>query len=108
MLVALEGAAGVIAGAGFVVTALAGHPDDRGTAVLLGALLAAYGVGMLLVARGLHRTSRWARTPAYLIQFFALVVAWNQRHSLPVVAAVVAVVAVGAVAAITAGIRDTE
>jgi len=107
-LVALEGAAGVAAGAGFALTALVGHPDDRGTAVLLGVLLMLYGVGMLLVARGVFRARRWARTPAYLIQFFALIVAWNQRHSLPAVAAAVGVVALAAVAALSLAVRNAE
>jgi hypothetical protein len=110
-IVALEGAAGVVAGAGFAVTALAGHPDDRGTAVLLGVLLALYGVGMLLVARGVHRHRRWARTPAYLIQFFALVVAWYNRDStIAAVSIALAVVALVAVVALiwAQGTDDVE
>jgi hypothetical protein len=99
-LVAVEGVACVAAGIGFVVAALVGHPSDRGVAVFLGALLALYGAGVLLVARGLRRLRAWARTPAFLVQFFALVVAWYQRSTLPAVAAVVAVVAVAAAVAL--------
>jgi hypothetical protein len=100
-LLALEGAAAVAGGIGFAVAALVRHPSDRGTAVLLGALLAMYGVAMLLVARGTLNARRWSRTPAYLIQFFALVVAWYQHATLPAVAAVIAAVAIAAVAALT-------
>ena len=99
-LVALEGAAAVVAGIGFALAALVGDPNDRGTAVLLGGLLTLYGVGILLVARGVGRGSRWARTPAFLIQFFALIVAWNQIDDLPAAAVPVGVVSIAAVIAL--------
>jgi hypothetical protein len=54
---------------------------------------------VLLVGRGVWLCRRWARTPAYLVQFFGLVVAWYQRSSLPAVAvalAVVSLVTIGA------------
>jgi hypothetical protein len=100
-LVGLEGAAACATGIGFAVAALVGHPDDRGTAVLLGGLLTLYGVGVLLVARGIARGSHWARTPAYLIQFFALVVAWYQRDTLPAVTVALGLVSVAAVVALS-------
>lgn len=100
VVLGVEGAGGVAAGIGFVIAALVGHPHDRGTAVLLGVLLAVYGAGIVLVARGLDRRRSWARTPAFLVQFFALVVAWYQRDTLPAVTAVLAVVAVIAIIAL--------
>ena len=89
-----------------MIAALAGHPSDRATAVLLGVLLSAYGAGIALVARGINRDGRWARTPAFLIQFFALVVAWDQRDSLPAVTAVVGIVAIAAVGFLIVAIRE--
>ena len=97
LIVAVEGTAAVVAGIGFAVAALVGHPHDRATAVLLGVLLTLYGAAIVLVARGIDRDRHWARTPAYLTQFFALVVAWYNRGTLPAVSAALAVVAVAAV-----------
>lgn len=97
VVVAVEGAGAVVAGIAFTIAALVGHPADRGTAIFLGLLLAAYGAAIVAVARGIDRDRHWARTPAYLTQFFALVVAWYQRHTLPAVTAVVGVVAIAAV-----------
>ena len=82
----------------FTIAALVGNPTDRATAIFLGLLLAFYGAAIVLVARGIDRGRHWARTPAFLTQFFALVVAWYNRHTLPVVMAIVALVAVAAVA----------
>ena len=106
-VVAVEGVGGVAAGVGFTVAALAGHPSDRGTAILLGVLLAGYGAAIVAVARGLDRDRRWARTPAFLTQFFALIVAWYQRDTLPAVTAVVGVVAVVAVLALARVVRES-
>jgi hypothetical protein len=102
-LVALEGTAGVVTGVAFVIAALVGHPTDRPVAIALGALLSLYGAGVVLVARGVWRRRRWARTPAYLVQFFGLVVAWYQRSTLTPVAVALAVVALAAGAALVAG-----
>jgi hypothetical protein len=98
--VGLEGAACIVAGIGFVVAALVGHPHDRATAVVLGVLLGLYGAGVVLVGRGLDRHRSWARTPAFLVQFFVLVVAWYQRDTLPAVSALLAVVAIAAILAL--------
>lgn len=108
VIVAVEGVGAVVAGIAFTIAALAGHPSDRGTAVFLGLLLAVYGVGIVVVARGIDRLRRWARTPAFLTQFFALVVAWYQRSTLPAVTAVVTVVAVAAIIALAMSIREVE
>jgi hypothetical protein len=102
-LVGAEGAAAAIAGAGFAVAALAAHPADRATTLTLAGVLLVLGVGVLFVARGLLRRRPAAATPAYLTQFFTLVVAWYQRHTLVVVTVVLAVVAVAAAAALSAG-----
>ena len=99
-IVAVEGAGAVVAGIAFTIAALVGHPSDRGTAIFLGLLLTAYGVAIVAVARGIDRERGWARTPAYLTQFFALVVAWYQRDTLPVVTAILGIVAVAAVVAL--------
>ncbi|MBV9291009.1 MAG: hypothetical protein JO222_01060 [Frankiales bacterium] len=107
ILIGVEGVACFAAGVGFVIAALVGHPSDRGVAVVLGALLAFYGVLVLLVARGFWRGRSWARTPAFLVQFFALVVAWYQRSTLPLIAAVVALVAITAGASLVASERRT-
>jgi hypothetical protein len=100
-VVGAEGAAGVLAGIGFVVAALAGSPQDRETAVILGVLLVLFGAGLLALARSLRRGSYWPRTPSYLAQFFGLVVAWYQRSTLPVVSLVLLVVCVGALIALS-------
>ena len=100
-LLAVQGLAGVAGGVGFVVAALVRHPSDRGTAVLLGVLLALFGVAILLVARGVLSARGWARTPAYLVEFFALIVAWYQHATLPAVAVAIAVVAIAGVVALS-------
>ena len=101
-LVGLEGGAAVGAGVGFGIAALTGHPSDRPTTLTLAAVLFVLGAGVLLVARGLLRRRPAAATPAYLAQFFTLVVAWYQRHTLIAVTVVLAVVALAAVAALAA------
>jgi hypothetical protein len=108
LVVALEGAGAFIAGIVFVVAALVGHPADRTTAVLLGLLLAVYGAAILAVARGIDSSRRWARTPAFLVQFFALIVAWYQRGTVPVVTAVVGAVAVVAVVMLALAVQAAE
>ena len=108
LVVGLEGIAATATGIVFAVAALAGHPSDRTTAVLLGALLTLYGVGILIVARGIDRSRRWARTPAFLKQFFALIVAWYQRHSLPAVVVVVGIVAVVGVVSLALAVQADE
>jgi len=101
-LVGLEGAGAAVAGVGFAVAALAGHPSDRATALTLAAVLVVLGAGLLLVARGLlgHRPA--AVTPAYLAQFFALVIAYYQRHTLVAVTVGLSLLAVATVAALAA------
>ena len=102
VLVALEGAAATFAAVGFGIAALAGHPSDRATALTLAAVLLVLGLGLLLVARGLARQRPAAGTPAYLAQFFTLVVAYYQRHTLVAVTVVLGVVAIATVVALAA------
>src|SRR5437763_13268008 len=101
-LVAIEGVAGAAAAVGFAVAAVTGHPADRATALTLAALLAVLAAGLVLVARGLLRGRPAAATPAYLAQFFTLIVAYYQRHTLLVVTVALAVVAVATVVALAA------
>src|SRR4051794_21314121 len=77
---AVEGAAGIAAGVGFALGAWIGHPSDRSDTLVLAVLLLLCGTGIAAVARGVWRERGWARTPAYLIQFFVLVAAWNLRE----------------------------
>jgi predicted permease len=99
-IVAVEGIAAIVTGLVFATAAIVGHPTDRGTGIFLGLLVAAYGLAIIAVARGIDRDRRWARTPAFLTQFFALVVVWYNRGSLPVVTAVVGAVAIAATIAL--------
>jgi hypothetical protein len=107
-LVAFEGLAAVVAGAGFVVAALVGHPNDRPTTIVLGCLLALYGAGVLTIARGVLRSRDWSRTPAFLVQFFGLVVAWYQRGTLPALTVVLGLICVAAVVALATAQRRTS
>jgi hypothetical protein len=87
-------------GAVEVIRALVGSPHDRGTAVLLGVVVLVYAAGVLAAASGLWRSRRWAQTPTYMVQFFALVIGIGQLGTLPalmvplIVSAVVTLVAV--------------
>lgn len=101
-VVAVEALGAVVAGVAFGIAAVTGKPADRATAVTLAVLLVLLGTGLGAVARGLARRRPPAQTPAYLAQFFALVVAYYQRHTLIAVTVVLAVVALAAVAALSA------
>ena len=98
----LEAVAAVAAGVGFLVAAFVGKPHDRGVALTLAALLVVLGVGVAFVARGLWRARPAAQTPAYLAQFFAGVIAYYQRHTLPALTIAVLVVVLTALAALSA------
>jgi Kef-type K+ transport system membrane component KefB len=69
---------------GELIRSLAGHPSDRGTAILLGVVVLLYAIGVVLDARGLWRARRWSQSPAYMVSFFAVVVGVGQLHTLPV------------------------
>jgi hypothetical protein len=99
VMLGLQGALLAIAGLVELVVALVGHPHDRGTAVLLGALSAFYGLVVLNSARGVARARPWALTPSLMIEFFALVIGIGQIHTIPGIAIPLIVTAVVAVAA---------
>ena len=95
----------VAAGLTFVqglLTALYGVSElvnlDRGRLVMgltTSVFLLAFGVALLVCARGLHLVRPWARGPVLFAQLAWLGLAWNFRHGDTLVAAVVlAVVAV--------------
>jgi len=105
-VVAVEAVAAVAAGVGFLVAAFIGKPHDRGVALTLAALLIVLGAGVGFVALGLWRSRPAAQTPAYLAQFFAGVIAYYQRHTLPAVTIATLVVVLTALAALSA--RETR
>ena len=76
--------------------------------MFLAALLSLYGAGIVAVSRGLLRERRWARTPAFLTQFFALVVAWYQRGTLIGVTAGVGAVAIVGIVCLVLAVRSAE
>ncbi|HEX3906908.1 MAG TPA: hypothetical protein VHW92_03160 [Mycobacteriales bacterium] len=82
-LVALEAAGMAIFGIVELVRAVVGHPQSRGTAILLGVVVLIYAAGIAAAALGLWRVRRWAQTPTYLVQFFSLVIGIGQLHTLP-------------------------
>jgi hypothetical protein len=82
-LVALEAAGMAIYGIVELVRAVVGHPQSRGTAILLGIVVLIYAAGVAAAAVGLWRVRRWAQTPTYLVQFFSLVVGIGQLHTVP-------------------------
>ena len=79
----LKLASAVVAGEGLVVAVLGiveaiTISDDRLTLGLTtAAFLLLYGGALLLVARGLFRTSTWSRGPAVFAQLIQLGVAWS-------------------------------
>jgi hypothetical protein len=100
-LMALEAAG--LGGYGLVegVRALVGHPQSRGTAVLLGIVLLIYAAGVMTAALGLWRVRRWAQTPTYLVQFFSFVVGIGQLHTLPGLGVPLIVIAAGILVAVS-------
>jgi hypothetical protein len=85
-LVGLEGAALVVAGAGYAVRSLtAGAASVAGSQV--GALLmAGSGALLLVVARGLLRRRRWALSPAVVVQLLLGLTAVSLLQTLPAAA----------------------
>jgi hypothetical protein len=82
-LVALEAAGMAVYGIVELTRAVLGHPQSRGTAILLGIVVLIYAAGVAAAALGLWRVRRWAQTPTYLVQFFSLVIGIGQLHTLP-------------------------
>jgi hypothetical protein len=100
-LVALQAVALGVWGAVELIRALKGHPNDRGTAILLGIVVLIYATGVLLAARGVWRAQRWSQTPSYLVSFFAIVIGVGQLHTLPGFMVPLILIGVGAFIALT-------
>jgi hypothetical protein len=89
-----------------LIRAVAGHPHDRGTAVLLGIVVLVYATGVALAARGVWRCRRWAQTPSYLVSFFAVVIGFGQVNHLPAV--MVPLIVVGVASFVALSMPDTR
>ena len=74
-IVALQGLAAFGFGLYVGWESVAGHPHDRVSAFGVTALAMGAGAGLITVARGLLRAERWTRSPAVLVQLFAMPVA---------------------------------
>lgn len=71
-------AAGLAALGGYlVVNGLVGEPTSRADAEIAGALGLLGAVGLALVARGLLRRRRWARSPAVVAELVTLPAGWD-------------------------------
>ncbi|MBA2956643.1 hypothetical protein GON03_01240 [Nocardioides sp. MAH-18] len=81
---------------GYAVLEVASVDSDRvAVAATTGLFFLAYGVGLLVCARGLSRRRSWARSPVVLAQLIQLGVAWSfWGGSTTAVAIAVALVAV--------------
>ena len=77
LLVALEGVLLVGLGVVYAAAGVLGQPEDRAGTVLAGAIVVAVGGLLLLVARALDRARGWARSPAVVVQLFALPVGYG-------------------------------
>jgi hypothetical protein len=101
VLMALEsvglGGYGLVEG----VRALVGHPQSRGTALLLAVVVLIYAAGVMTAAVGLWRVRRSAQTPTYLVQFFSLVIGIGQLHTLPGLGIPLIIVAVAILVAVS-------
>jgi hypothetical protein len=75
LLVLLQGAGLLGFAVFYLVEIIAGRSGALGRAWFGFALIAAGGVALVLVARGLVRARRWSRTPALLTQIFIVPVA---------------------------------
>jgi hypothetical protein len=105
-LVALEAAGAGIYGVVELVRALVGHPQSRGTAILLGIVVLIYAAGVAAAAVGLWRVRRWAQTPTYLVQFFSLVIGIGQLHTLP--GLMIPLIVVAALTLVTVSLPDSR
>lgn len=76
-LVALEGAALVVAGGAMLVPGLTGDSEDMTSGVTGGVTLIALALLPLIAARGLLLRRGWSRGPAVITQIMALPVAYN-------------------------------
>lgn len=74
VLLALVGVAALVMGVAVTISTVPSHPI---VGIGSGLFLAAYGIGLGLVSRGLWRTRRWSRGPAIATQVLHLPVAWS-------------------------------
>jgi len=95
-VVAVEGLAVAVLGIAEVLTI------DRNRLTLgvtTAAFLLLYGVALVLVARGLYRTSTWSRGPAVFAQLIQLGIAWNfWGGATSIISVLLALAAVGVLA----------
>jgi hypothetical protein len=105
-LVALQAAAFATWGAVELIRALVGHPNDKHTAVFLGALVLILSAGVLFAAYGLWRMKRWAQAPTYLVQFFSVIIAMGQLTKLP--AMMVPLLVVGLATLVTVSLQPSR
>lgn len=76
-LVAAQAAALAALSGYLVVNGLVGEPTSRADAEIAGALGLLAAAGLALVARGLLRRRRWARSPAVVAELVTLPVGWD-------------------------------
>ena len=103
----LKLAAAVVAAEGLVVAVLGIaeaftiHSDRLERGITTTVFLLLYGAGLVLVARGLYRTSTWSRGPTLFSQLLQLGVAWSfWGGSTTAVSVVLAVAAVAVLVAV--------
>ncbi len=90
----------------YVVEIALGQSDDLARAAVSGVLILAFGVGLLLLARGWFRGEGWPKTPTVLWNVLLLPVAWSLRDSAQVLLALaVGLVALACAAAAIAAPR---
>ncbi|MCU1691604.1 MAG: Integral rane protein [Frankiales bacterium] len=89
LLVAAEGVGLVGVGLAYAVAGLLGQPEDRLGTELGAAIAVVVGVLLLLVARALDARRAWARSPAVVVQLFALPVGYGLAQGRVWVAAAV-------------------
>lgn len=90
----------------YVIESSLGASDDLARAAVSGVLILAFGVSLLVLARGWFRGEGWPKTPTVLWNVVLLPVAWSLRESAQVLLALaVGVVALAAAAAAIAAPR---
>jgi hypothetical protein len=88
----------------YVIESALGQSSDLARAAVSSVLILAFGVGLLVLARGWFRTEGWPKTPTVLWNVLLLPVAWSLRESaqVPLALAVGVVALAAAVAAVAA------
>lgn len=86
VLVAVQGAIGVVIGVGFMIGGVVGDPADAADAQIIGALTLLMGAGLVLAGLGLFRQRRIARAPAFVWQLIMLGVGFTEFRESPALA----------------------